>query len=70
MGLPVSRYWPRLTMRMPSRPANGARMVFFSIVARMASALALFCFKRGLGGIQLGLRDHVLAAQVCVRGRR
>ncbi len=43
--MPVSRYWPRLTRRMPRRPANGARMVFFSIVARILSALPCVCFK-------------------------
>ncbi len=35
---------PRFTSRMPSLPANGARMVFLAMVARMASALAWFCF--------------------------
>ena len=46
---------------MPSRPANGARMVFFSIVARMASALAWVCFRVASAVIQFRLRDRVVA---------
>ena len=40
MALPRSTDSPRFTCRMPVRPANGARMVFFSMMARMLSALA------------------------------
>ena len=33
IGSPACTYWPRLTCRMPVRPAKGARIVFLSITA-------------------------------------
>ncbi len=40
MAAPGAMYWPRLTLRRPSTPANGARMVFCAISARWASTCA------------------------------
>src|SRR6185312_5977604 len=42
---PGFRYWPGLTSVMPSRPENGARMVFLSMVACWAAAWARLLFK-------------------------
>ena len=43
-GSPPARYWPRFTCRIPSIPANGARMVLRSMVARISPTLASACF--------------------------
>src|ERR1700722_13782863 len=42
---PGFRYWPGLTSVMPSRPVNGARIVFLSMVACWLAAWARLLFK-------------------------
>ena len=33
--MPADTYWPFSTLRMPTRPANGAAMAFWAITASM-----------------------------------
>ncbi len=63
IGLPLSRYCPRFTWRMPSRPENGARMVLREIVARISPIRAVAPLHLRVGAVPLGLGGDALLAQ-------
>ena len=45
MGVPGDTTWPSSTCRMPRRPSNGARIVFFAMVARRFATAASACWR-------------------------
>ena len=59
-GRRASRYWPRFTWRMPRTPANGARIVLRSIVARISPDPRLGLLVLGAGAVEVGLGDDPL----------
>ncbi len=48
IGAPPSRYWPRLTCRIPRTPVKGARICLRSMVARISPTRASACLSSAL----------------------
>ena len=69
MAAPLSRNWPRLTWRMPSRPANGARMVFLARTARRLSTCARVCLACASAASASAAETRFLARMVRARSR-
>ena len=51
------------------RPSNGARMVFFAMVARRFATVAIGLLGARLGGVEVGLRVGLAAPQPLARAR-
>ena len=72
MGSPGLRYWPGLTVVMPSRPPKGARMVFFATSAACAASCSRVLFRLADVGVELRPADRLrlVLDEIAVIGQR
>ena len=69
MGVPGDTTWPSSTDRMPTRPSNGARMIFLLMIAWRFTTVARVCLSRAwavsrfLLGVDLLLAEGLVPLQ-------